>query len=471
MTLVVRGPIGIFDVKAMRRVNNLPACKCPITSSGNPREKNFIMQRSTQEFHSSNSDPSPPEITRVYPPGYSPADSQPHKADEAGLETENSLLSMEGEEPISPPRATEAATTSKDPVTASDGLSAIGVEGTETKLTECSLPSVVSTDEIVRVDRDDSVSRGDAGEIIANSSEALDTESPDTLENRPLRGISAEDGSLGVVMPETIDVMSASSEFSIIFEVETTKTVAEPDELTEFEHVSDDRSAVSDSEIHEDVNDDGPQDDASEARSEAFDVDEEASKGIHEVLDGSETTQTDPDGSASVENIDFVSISNPDEASSAGVVWEAFPQFKQEDTLVERAALPHVIEPVELLDSPALSEWSSVPSCTLVTFLTCLALFLLRRKRPFEYRQCCCTKFLQQRKASKLEGAGPDSSAEESVTSTLNVARHQLGQIRNELSQMREERDLVDMELVHSSAQILKIISTPPLPDSVAYIE
>ena len=377
-------------------------------------------------------------------------DFQTHIAEEAGVESGSSesrpgssydsLMRIKGDDPISPARATVAAITSNDRVTEHDGSSAKVIDEDDNSTDQFGLKRVVSTDEI-------------------------------EMEDFGFRESSSEGGPLGVDMPETIGMISGNSEFSDIYEGETYETVAEPNELTDLEPPSEDRGVANDSGIHVDVSADRAQDNASEARFEAVDVNEEDSQGLHEAFDGSETTRAHPETSASVKDIDIASISNPDDTGSSGVIGESFPRFRQEDILVEPTALPRYSEPVDLLDSSALPEWSNFPSSMLATLLTCLAFFFLRRKRTFGYRQCCCTKFLQQRKASRLEGTGPDSSAEESVTTSLSLAKHQLGQIRYELSQMREERNLVDMELVNSSAQILNIISTPPLPDSIAYTE
>ena len=84
--------------------------------------------------------------------------------------------------------------------------------------------------------------------------------------------------------------------------------------------------------------------------------------------------------------------------------------------------------------------------------------WVLRRRRSPQISRCECVDIIQQRRATKLPEPASQSHHGHS-DQHINSIRHQLHAIQSELAQLRAERDIVDRELMDTSAQILQTIS------------
>ena len=85
---------------------------------------------------------------------------------------------------------------------------------------------------------------------------------------------------------------------------------------------------------------------------------------------------------------------------------------------------------------------------------------LLRRKRAIRAPRCECLEVIQQRPADKLPAvASQGGPAPAHTAQQINNIRQQLQSIHSEVALLREERDLVDRELLDTSTQILQTIS------------
>ena len=133
---------------------------------------------------------------------------------------------------------------------------------------------------------------------------------------------------------------------------------------------------------------------------------------------------------------------------------------------------------VTLPPLPSMAEFSEYPInmvSSAIIGLAVLLLFSARRGRRARVHsgKCCCTQLLQQRRSTKL----PDSSGESApghhqqsgiVSHAIQDVRQQLYRIQHDLDQLRQERDVIDHELIDSSTRILLSIGeqmrqqTPP---------
>jgi hypothetical protein len=109
----------------------------------------------------------------------------------------------------------------------------------------------------------------------------------------------------------------------------------------------------------------------------------------------------------------------------------------------------------------------------LYTVLTVLLLQLLTSiffpSRP-EKPVCCISKFVQQRKSTSGPISIPPNMSGGSASSggvsdsVMNELRQLLSQIHGELQQMRQEREVVEQELIETSTQILQAIGASLVP-------
>jgi hypothetical protein len=126
------------------------------------------------------------------------------------------------------------------------------------------------------------------------------------------------------------------------------------------------------------------------------------------------------------------------------------------------------IEPVLLLLQQRLGLSQSETFVVLYTIgalvLVHMTISLLFPGKPSK-PECCISKFVQQRKAA----AGPisipaSSGGGRSGDLSLGEIHQQLTNIFNELQQLRQEREVVDHELIETSTQILQAIGASFVP-------
>ena len=110
----------------------------------------------------------------------------------------------------------------------------------------------------------------------------------------------------------------------------------------------------------------------------------------------------------------------------------------------------------------------SVVGTALVTVLTLLLVQTIVSPRSSKQPQedlCCATKFAQQRKAQTVgpsipasSGGGACQSHSQSVDHMMHEIQHQLIAIHREILALKQEREVIDNELIETSTQILQTI-------------
>lgn len=109
----------------------------------------------------------------------------------------------------------------------------------------------------------------------------------------------------------------------------------------------------------------------------------------------------------------------------------------------------------------------SVVGTALITVITLLLAHTIVSPRSAKPQEdvCCATKFAQQRKAQTVgpsipasSGGGASHSHSQSVDQMMREIQHQLMAIHREIQALKQEREVIDNELIETSTQILQTI-------------